>query len=211
MSFTKTLEHFHVLSGYLPDVMHDIFEGVVPVEIAQCLCVLIAKKYFTLEGLNAAILHFPYKWRDQTNKPHIVPGTFSSRRTVGGNAHENWSLIRFLLLLVGNKVPEDEPAWQVLLNLKDIVELVVAPVHTHESLAYLDSKISEHGKRYQELFPNVKLLPKHHYLEHYPKLIQLFGPLVGFWTMRFEAKHSFFLSRLHGTQTASKTFHSHLQ
>lgn len=38
----------------------------------------------------------------------------------------------------------------------------------------------------------MKLLPKHHYLEHYPHLIRMFGPLVALWTMRFEAKHSFF-------------------
>lgn len=42
------------------------------------------------------------------------------------------------------------------------------------------------------VYPNVQLLPKHHYLEHHPALIRKFGPLVGLWTMRFEAKHSFF-------------------
>lgn len=46
--------------------------------------------------------------------------------------------------------------------------------------------------RYQELFPDIELLPKHHFLEHYPQMIRLFGPLVSQWTMRFEGKHSFF-------------------
>ncbi|TKS64894.1 hypothetical protein D9C73_027686 [Collichthys lucidus] len=78
------------------------------------------------------------------------------------------------------------------LDLKDIVELVVAPVHSDESIAYLECKISEHRQRHQELFPNIRLLPKHHYLEHYPALIRLFGPLIHKWTLRFEAKHSFF-------------------
>lgn len=83
-------------------------------------------------------------------------------------------------------------AWQILLDLKDIVELVVAPTHTDESIAYLECKISEHRQKYQEVFPHVKLLPKHHFVEHYPQLIRMFGPLVGLWTMRYEAKHSFF-------------------
>lgn len=78
------------------------------------------------------------------------------------------------------------------MDLKQIVELVVSPLHSEESIAYLESKISDHRQRYQEVFPNNKLLPKHHYIEHYPQLIQLFGPLVGLWTIRFEAKHSFF-------------------
>lgn len=190
--FTKHLSHFNVLSAYPPDVLHDIFEGVVPVELAQCLALLISKKHFTLESLNKYILQFPYKWEDQKNKPHAIPFTFSRRNTIGGNAHENWSMIRFLPFLIGHVVPEGEPAWQVLMDLKDIVELVVSPVHTDESISYLEMKISEHRQRYQELFPDVKLLPKHHFLEHYPEMVKSFGPLVHLWTMRFEAKHSFF-------------------
>lgn len=61
-------------------------------------------------------------------------------------------------------LPDNEPAWQVILDLKDIVELVVAPVHTNETIAYLEGKIFEHRHCYLELFPHVKLLPKHHYL-----------------------------------------------
>lgn len=94
--------------------------------------------------------------------------------------------------LVGSRVPENERAWHILMDLKDITELVVAPVHSDDSLAYLESKLIEHRQRYQELFPDIRLLPKHHFLEHYPEMIRLFGPLVGQRTMRFEAKHRFF-------------------
>lgn len=78
------------------------------------------------------------------------------------------------------------------MDLKDIVELVVAPIHSAETIGYLECKISEHRKHYQEVFPDKKLLPKHPFLEHYPEMIKCFGPLVTLWTMRFEAKHSFF-------------------
>lgn len=111
---------------------------------------------------------------------------------MGGNTRENWSLLRLLPFLIGHKIPENEPVWQVLLDLKQISELVVAPVHSDESVAYLESKISHHRQRYQEVFPNKTLLPKHHDLEHYPQLMHLFGPLVGLGTIRFEAEHSFF-------------------
>lgn len=121
-----------------------------------------------------------------------MPLAFSTKKRIGGNAHENWSLVRFLPLLIGDKVPANESAWQVLTHLKDIADLVVAPFHTKESVAYLDSKTSEHRLRFQEVFPDQKILPKHHYLEHYPQLIEQFGPLVELWTMRFESKHGFF-------------------
>lgn len=38
---TKNLKHFNVLSGYPPNVMHDLFEGIVPRELALCLQVFI--------------------------------------------------------------------------------------------------------------------------------------------------------------------------
>lgn len=99
-------------------------------------------------------------------------------------------LLRFFF---GQLVPPDEPAWQVLMNLKDIIGLVVAPVHTTESIAYLQSKIRS---RLQEVFPGIKLLPKHHYVNHYPD-DQISGLLVGMWMLRFEAKHIFFKQVTH--------------
>lgn len=68
----------------------------------------------------------------------------------------------------------------------------MSPVHTEESICYLDSLISEHRCRFLEALPQQKLPPKHHFLDHYPQLIQEFGPVAALWTMRFEAKHRFF-------------------
>lgn len=189
---TKNLSHFNVISGYPPDIVHDLFEGIVPVELAKCIAVLISKKLFTLQHLNNLILSFPYKCGDETNRPHVLPKNLQQKHTIGGNAHENWCLLRLLPLIVGKLVPIDEPAWQVILYLKDIADLVVAKVHTLESIAYLECTISDHRKCYQALFPDQRLLPKHHFLEHYPEMIKCFGPLVSLWTMWFEAKHSFF-------------------
>ncbi len=115
--FTKKRSHFHVIFGYPPDLAHDVFEGIIPVELAHCLTVLISRKLFTLVDLNNAILKYPYKWADRTNKPHVVSQTFPSRKTVGGNTHENWSLLQFLSFLVRSLVLEDEPTWLVLMDL----------------------------------------------------------------------------------------------
>lgn len=60
-------------------------------------------------------------------------------------------------------MPANEPAWEHLNDLKDIVDLVVAPSRTKDSIAYLAFRISEHRIRFQEVFSETKLLPKHHY------------------------------------------------
>lgn len=124
---SQTDSDFHATSGYPPYALHDLLEGIVPVEIALCLDVLIRKKYISLQELNHSICCFPYKWSDKTNCPQPIAPNFTSRKSVGGNAHENWCLLRMIPLMIGDKVPEDEPAWEVLMALKDVVELVVAP------------------------------------------------------------------------------------
>lgn len=134
--------------------------------------------------------------------------TFISSNSIGGNAHENWTLLRLLPFIIGQIVPEGEPAWQVILDLKDVVELVVAPFHTDETIAYLEAKIYGHRQRYLELFPQIKLQPKHHYLEHYPQMIRYFRPLIALWTMRFEAKHSFFKKVVRQTNCFKNIPHS---
>lgn len=77
---TVSLEHFHVVDGYPPDLLHDLLEGVVPLELALCLKGLISKGYFTLEVLNAAIKQFPYAFSDRTNQPQLITKNFYSKR-----------------------------------------------------------------------------------------------------------------------------------
>lgn len=45
---------------------------------------------------------------------------------------------------------------------------------------------------FTELYPLNNLIPKHHFMIHYPACIRQIGPLVHVWTMRYEAKHKFF-------------------
>lgn len=104
---------------------------------------------------------FPLNWTDKTNYLHSVPLTSAAKKTAGGKTHDNWSLLRFLLLLIGNKVLSDQPVWQNLCELQDIVELV-SLFHTEESNSYLDYKISEHRSVFQDIFHHKRMQSKHH-------------------------------------------------
>lgn len=120
----EKLSHFHLLEAYPPDILHDVFEGIVPMELALCFRDFIANGYATLQELNNAIKSLRYKWGDKTDCPQAIPITFSTRRSIGGNAHENWTLIRLLPLLIGQKIPLNDPTWSIIMCLKEIVELV---------------------------------------------------------------------------------------
>lgn len=104
------MEHFHVVSGYPPDLLHDLLEGVVLTELALCLKALISKGYFSLEILNAAIKQY------RTNNPQLITKNFSSKRTIGGNGHENWTLLHLLPLL--SDIPEGDETLEVSYDLK---------------------------------------------------------------------------------------------
>lgn len=69
-----------VTEGFPPDLAHDLFEGIVPFELAECFKILIGKKYLTFDSLNQLIQTFPYKWNDQTNRPQKLPHTLLTQK-----------------------------------------------------------------------------------------------------------------------------------
>jgi len=190
--FHSYLQDFHVTKSLLPDLSHDLLEGLVPTHMALCLKVFISKKYFDLKWLTDVIRTFPYKFSDAVNKPQRIPDNFAASGTIGGNATENWTLLRLLPLLIGSKVPRDDRTWDWLMDLKDIVELCFSPVISEHGLDYLASKLTDYKHAFKCLFPDTNFKPKHHFVEHYPDLIRQFGPLCNMWTMRFESKHGYF-------------------
>lgn len=190
----KYLPSFSPANRFPPDIAHDLLEGVVPVELAMCLDILINNKEYGLSAsvINHKIESFHYRFMDRVNKPQCISLNFAAAGTVGGNATENWTLIRLLPLLIGESVNKGDMAWDLLMDLKDIVELCFAPKISESAVGYLASKITDHKLLYKSLFPHTLLKPKHHFIEHYPELIREFGPLIHMWTMRFEAKHAYF-------------------
>lgn len=64
-------ENFHVANGQLPqDIMHVIYEGVLPLNIQLMLNKFIREDhFFTLDTLNSRIKSFPYGRYEAKNKP----------------------------------------------------------------------------------------------------------------------------------------------
>lgn len=65
----ESLQCFHTITGFLTNVLHDFFEGIVPVGLA--------------------LKNFPYYHADKTDKPHCISKTFAVKITIGDNGHEN--------------------------------------------------------------------------------------------------------------------------
>ena len=182
------IPNFHVLTGLPPDAMHDVLEGMVPYELEIVLNALISKKYFTLKFLNQRILHFYYGITDTVNKP--VEQTLKGG--IIGTAAENWCLLRMIPFLIGCQVPENDPYWEFLMHLKLIVQLIFSPYFVLSYISYLQSELTDHLRRFKELFPDKNIKPKQHFILHYPQHIMNFGPPIRYYCFRFEGKHSYF-------------------
>lgn len=183
---------FHVCSSTMPPCLaHDLFQGIVALDMAKILEDLIEKKqWFSLEVLNRRIRHFKYVDSDAAD----APGEIKSFDSLKNHAIENWNLIRLFPLIVADLVKDPkDPMWLLLLQLKEICEFVCAPRISRPQVLYLSSLISSYLSSLKLYLPAC-LTPKHHFLMHYPELIFIYGPLINLFTMRFESNHVFFKS-----------------
>ncbi|KAK6177817.1 hypothetical protein SNE40_015846 [Patella caerulea] len=190
-SLFNRLNYYHVVSGLPPCLGHDLFEGVVSYDMKLMIDFFIKSlKWFTFDKLNRHIEKFRYVGKDALDKP--APVTVSSER-IGGHAVQNWVFVRLFSLIIGVYIQDvDDEVWQLYLKLKLIVELICSPTISYGQIAFLQISIDEYLENRIKCFPEHRLRPKHHFIQHYPELILKFGPLIRLWTMRFESKHSYF-------------------
>lgn len=64
---------FHVVDGLPSDIMHDLFEGVIPRHLKLLLQYFIGQRgFFTLQMLNEKIKTFDYGVVEISNKPSAI-------------------------------------------------------------------------------------------------------------------------------------------
>lgn len=100
--------------------------------------------------------------------------------------------MRHLPLLFGDKVPVNDPKWETLLQLRDVLFYVCAPALDRGHILSMSDVIEDFIRSYTQTFPNETVKPKLHYMLHYPYLTSLFGPLIHLNSLRFEGKHNYF-------------------
>ena len=109
------IKHFSLFGGGLPhDAMHDLLEGVAPLEIKKVLHYHITvNKSFTLAQYNERLINFNFGYSD-TDKPVPVLSRILNSPDQGlkSSASEMLTLLRILPFLVGDKIPEDEEHWK---------------------------------------------------------------------------------------------------
>nr|XP_023659142.1 uncharacterized protein LOC111839439 isoform X1 [Paramormyrops kingsleyae] len=184
------LKYFHVTENICVDIMHDVLEGVAPFEVRLMLQHFIYEEnLLSLEHLNERIAGFGYGYGDDKNKPSVILNLKTSEKAIKQTASQMWCLLRVLPFLLGDLVDSDSPHWQLFLLLRKICDIIFAPVVTKALAVFLKQLVIDHHTLFKNIYPNRNLIPKHHFMVHYPSMMTLFGPLSKLWCMRFEAKH----------------------
>jgi len=186
----NALQYWHVTENFVVDVMHDILEGIAPFELSLIFCKLVEDEQckLSLDRLNSSVNLFNYSLADKNSRPP----TLSSFHTIKMSASEMWCFLRNLPLLIGSFIPRQQMHWRLLLMLLEIIDIVFSPAITDNLCHFLGHLVEEHHCYFKKLFPDKQLLPKHHFLVHYVKCLQMSGPAVRYWSLRFEARHQIF-------------------
>lgn len=86
-------------------------------------------------------------------------------------AAQMWTLSIYLPLIIGDKVPYNEPLWECFLLLLDILQIVMARVLSPGLAAYLADLIYDHHSMFRRCYPSTTITPKMHYMVHLPSQI----------------------------------------
>lgn len=194
------INKFHIAENQIVDIGHDLFEGTANEVIAKTLTIFIfVLKLFSLDDINKIIDEFDYSDLENSNKPRPLrtETTTKAEENFFGStkiklkqlASQKLCLSRYLGLMIADLIPDkNNKHWKLIKILRKIIGIVTSPRIVEAEIFELEELIQNHHELYIELFENLK--PKAHLMTHIPRLMREYGPLIHFWTMPFERKHT---------------------
>ena len=119
-----------MFDGGLPhDTMHDILEGIAPLEIKLLLSQLITNGLFTLGELNDICLNFNFGYSENDKPVTIFSQCLNNdtNKLLRATASQTLLLVQILLFLIVHKIPESKEHWSCFLLLRKITDIVLCP------------------------------------------------------------------------------------
>ncbi|XP_065665590.1 uncharacterized protein LOC136087014 [Hydra vulgaris] len=175
---------FDVTKQILFDPMHDLLEGVVPLQLELFLGYAVKSNFITVSSLNTWLQSFIYPVGIE--KPGLILKTCKIKGSFGSG--QILTLTRVLpFFLLKNFLPHNEHL-KCLLKLIQIVQLCMSPMISEKYLTDLKEIIAVHHELFLGLYP-LRFIPKLHFLKHYPVQASTSGPLREHMCIAFERKH----------------------
>lgn len=191
-SVWNQLKNFHVTDNLCVDIMHDILEGVCQYDLTNIIHKLIYQyEVFDLETLNFKIKHHNFGPNLANTNIVEISKEMLEKNKIKTSASEMLNLFTHFSLIVGDFFDSyDVPEWSIYIKLREIMSIIFEKTIHIQKFQLLKVLISEHHELYIDLIGPLK--PKHHFMVHYPRILQNVGPLAHISSIRFESFHKKF-------------------
>lgn len=194
-SLLSKLPEFDITKQLPQDIMHVLLEGAVQYELRHVLQYFIENGFFTLQQLNRAFTSLSFQYQDEANRPPLLKESVfngQEKYKLKQTAEQARIFLKYLPFCIIRFVGNENRYYQLIMQMLSIVLTCFSPVVSENTTRQLEDTIETHLKQFKELFPNVNITPKMHYMIHLPKQTLHLGPLIRNSCMRFEARHQYF-------------------
>lgn len=184
------------LTKQLPqDIMHILLEGAVQFEVRYILQHFMENRYLTLKELNTMFSQMSLGYLEERNRPPPLRETVfngNEKYKLKLTAEQASIFLRYLPFCIKGYVSSENQFYQLLLQIISIVQMCFSPVTSKETINEIQNSIETHLVLFKELFPQINITPKMHYMLHIPTQMAALGPLIRHCCIRFEARHRYF-------------------
>lgn len=204
-SCLNSLKYFNVTKGLPPDIMHDLLEGVIRYNFCCLIEYLNEKHLYSAKQLNNDLKLFKYGRIDKDNKLPI--DLFTDKSSYKLSATHMWTLLRVFPVLVGEQM-KNLAHFTHFVKLAELFRKLYDLEYYESKIKTIEIEINVYLENFKLLYPAKKIIPKQHFLIHYPSAIRNFGPPRTLSCIRFEAKHSYFkrvISSIHNRRNLYKS------
>lgn len=181
------LKYFHIIDNSTADIMHDVNEGCIP-ELMKEIFEYFKKDICKMKNIDEMIKYHDYGFLNKSNIPSSIN---IEKRSLGQNASQSICLLRHLPFIF-NEYRNTEKAktiWKCVGSLLRICEIIYSDEICESDIQRLEQEIEIYLETFMS-FSKRHLIPKQHFLLHYPWIIRRMGPLSWYNMIRYEAKHS---------------------
>lgn len=183
----NNLKYYHMLDTMAPDIMHDLNEGIIPFLLTKLFEYCISEKIISEDELKSKIQFHDYGFKNRRNCPSAVN---LDKANLNQNASQSMCLFRHIPFILwslrGNEMLMN--SWICVESLLRLTQIAYSSKLYEDDINDLETCIAIHLESIKKHF-KTGLLPKHHFVTHYPAIIRLMGPISFMSMMRFESKH----------------------
>nr|XP_029723030.1 uncharacterized protein LOC115263789 [Aedes albopictus] len=150
-SIFNKIPSFHIVYNVYFDLMHDLWEGVCVYGLGHCLNYFInVKKYLRLDELNRRKNMFVFGNLNSSNMPNDIKDINLSKSKIKMTASEVKTFVKFLPLIIGDKIPTNDNVWLSYPTLKNPLSIT----ELHPAQKQFPCAVESHPTTTRALMPS---------------------------------------------------------